>query len=181
MSRIGKKIINIPGNVSVEVLNNIVNIKGPLGALSMPLVNDIDIKNENGIVTVLNNGNEKDRKQKAVHGLSRALISNMITGVSAGFKKVMEIVGVGYRAVQQGKDIEFNLGYSHTIKFVAPEGINLKVLEPTKVEISGIDKQKVGQIAANIRGLRPPEPYKGKGIRYKDEYIRKKAGKAGKA
>ncbi len=105
----------------------------------------------------------------------------MITGVSAGFKKVMEIVGVGYRAVQQGKDIEFNLGYSHTIKFVAPEGINLKVLEPTKVEISGIDKQKVGQIAANIRGLRPPEPYKGKGIRYKDEYIRKKAGKAGKA
>ena len=181
MSRIGKKIINIPGGVIVEVLNNDLNVKGPLGALSMPLIKDIEIQNENGLLTVLNRGDEKDRKQKAVHGLSRALIANMITGVSAGYKKVLEIVGVGYKAIQQGKNVDFNIGFSHTIKFEPPEGISIKVLDPTKIEISGIDRQKVGQIAANIRGLRPPEPYKGKGIRYKDEYIRKKAGKAGKA
>ena len=181
MSRIGKKSINIPGGVTVEVLNNNVNIKGPLGALNMPLINGIEIETENNEISVLNKGDEKDRKQRATHGLSRALLANMIIGVSSGFKKALEIVGVGYRAVQQGKNIEFNLGFSHTIKFEAPEGINLKVLEPTKIEVSGIDKQKVGQVSANIRGLRPPEPYKGKGIRYKDEYVRKKAGKAGKA
>ncbi len=181
MSRIGKKSIKIPGGVTVEVVNNAVNVKGPLGALSMSLIKDIDVKNEDGVISITNKGDEKDRKQRASHGLSRALIANMITGVSAGFKKNLEIVGVGYRAVQQGKNIEFSLGFSHTIKFEPPEGITLKVLEPTKVEISGIDRQKVGQIAANIRGLRPPEPYKGKGIRYKDEHVRKKAGKAGKA
>lgn len=116
----------------------------------------------------------------AFHGLSRALIANMINGVHKGFERELEIVGVGYRATQQNKNVVFQLGFSHNVTFVPPEGIEVQVLEPTKLKVKGINKQKVGQVAADIRKLRPPEPYKGKGIRYKNEYIRKKAGKAGK-
>lgn len=180
MSRIGEKIINIPDGVNVELQKGNVSVNGPLGSESISLLDNIDLKIEDGIITVVNTGDENDRKQRAFHGLSRSLLANIITGVSAGFKKELEIVGVGYRAVQQNENVEFHLGFSHSINFVPPAGITIKVLEPTRVEVSGINKQHVGQVAANIRSLRPPEPYKGKGIRYKDEHIRKKAGKAGK-
>ena len=178
MSRVGKKIIAIPDGVTVKEEDGMLDINGPLGAERYRLLDGIGIKIEDNILSVvIKNNNEK---LAAFHGLSRALISNMITGVSKGFKKELEINGVGYKAVQQGQDVEFSLGYSHTILFNSPEGVAINAVEPTKIEVTGINKQKVGQVAANIRKLRPPEPYKGKGIRYKDEIVRKKAGKAGK-
>ncbi len=181
MSRIGEQIINVPESVSVEVQNSSVNVKGPLGAETLFLLDGIELKIEDKILSVVKKGDETDKKLRAFHGLSRALIANMVTGVSVGFKKELEIIGVGYRAVQQNLNVEFHLGYSHPILFTPPEGVAVKVLDPTKLEVTGINKQMVGQVAANIRGFRPPEPYKGKGIRYKDEIVRKKAGKAGKA
>ena len=181
MSRIGEKLINIPEGVTVDVKDRQVSVNGPLGKDSISLFEGLEIKIEDGIISVINKGDENDRKLRAFHGLSRSLIANMVTGVSAGFKKELEIVGVGYRAVQQNQNVELHLGFSHSITYTPPEGIVVKVLDATKLEVSGIDKQKVGQVAANIRGYRPPEPYKGKGVRYKDEYVRKKAGKAGKA
>ncbi len=180
MSRIGEKIINIPDGVTVDVKDRTISVNGPLGKDSILLIDGLELKIESGIISVVKKGDDNDRKLRAFHGLSRSLIANMITGVSTGFKKELEIIGVGYRALQQNQDVEFHLGFSHSITYTPPEGISVKVLEPTKLEVSGIDKQKVGQVAANIRGYRPPEPYKGKGVRYKDEYVRKKAGKAGK-
>jgi large subunit ribosomal protein L6 len=181
MSRVGKQIIEIPDGVTVQVNNDIVNVQGKLGADSIKLLIGIEVSIENNKLKVIKKGDERDKKLSAIHGLSRALINNMIIGVSKGFKKEIEIVGVGFKAAQQNKNVEFALGYSHSIVFTPPEDVLIKVLEPTKLEITGVNRQKVGQVAANIRKLRPPEPYKGKGVRYKNEYIKRKAGKAGKA
>lgn len=180
MSRVGKKPIVIPDGVEITVNNSQITVKGPLGVNNETLLDGIKIEINDKILTVVKEGDEFDKKLSAKHGLIRALLSNLVTGVSQGFKKDLEIVGVGYRAIQKSENIEFSLGYSHPILFSPPEGIKLTVLETTKVQVSGIDRQKVGQVAANIRKLRPPEPYKGKGIKYKDETIRRKAGKAGK-
>ncbi len=178
MSRIGNKPIDIPDNVSVNINDLTVAVKGPLGEDSLSVLEGITLSLENNVLLV---GIENDEKQiVAYQGLFRSLINNMVVGTSKGFEKDLEIVGVGYRATQQGQDIQFQLGYSHPIVFKAPEGITLEVVDATKVKIKGINKQQVGQVASDIRKLRPPEPYKGKGIRYKDEYIRRKAGKAGK-
>ncbi len=181
MSRVGKQIIEIPDGVSIQVTNNIVSVKGKLGADSIELLAGVEVKIEDNKLTVIKKGDERDKKLSALHGLFRALINSSIIGVSKGFKKELEIVGVGYRAAQQSKNVEFSLGYSHSIVFSPPEDVTVKVLDPTKLEVTGINKQKVGQVAANIRKLRSPEPYKGKGIKYKNEYIKRKAGKAGKA
>jgi large subunit ribosomal protein L6 len=181
MSRVGKKIIQIPEGVSVQINDRTVEVKGALGSDSLKLLNGIDCKIEDDKLEVVKKGDDTNKKLSAIHGLSRSLINNLVTGVSQGFKKELEIVGVGYRAAQQNKNVELFLGYSHSIVFTPPEDVSIKVVEPTKLEIAGINKQKVGQVAANIRKLRPPEPYKGKGIKYKNEHINRKAGKAGKA
>lgn len=181
MSRVGKQIIEIPEGVTVQVNNDLVNIQGKLGTDSIKLLTGIEVIVEDKKLKVSKKGNEKDKNLSAVYGLSRALINNMITGVSKGFKKEIEIVGVGYRATQQNKNVELSLGFSHSVVFTPPDDVVVKVLEPTKLEITGINSQKVGQVAANIRKLRPPEPYKGKGVKYKNEYVKRKAGKAGKA
>lgn len=179
MSRIGKLPIVIPEKVDVSISGSKINVKGPLGEQDLEVLPGISIKSEDNVLYI-NKDNEEDKQLNAFQGLFRSLINNMVIGVSVGFEKNLEIIGVGYRAAQQNSDIQFQLGYSHDIIFKAPEGITLEVVDATKVKIKGIDKQMVGQVAANIRKLRPPEPYKGKGIRYKNEYVRKKAGKAGK-
>ncbi len=179
MSRIGKKPIEIPGSVTVTINGNDVTVKGPLGEDSIALLQGVRIERTDNILNVQIE-DENNKQQRAYHGLFRSLINNMVVGVSAGFIKEMEIVGVGYRAIQQGKDVQFQLGYSHPIVFAAPDGITLEVTEATKFKVKGFSKEQVGQVAADIRKLRPPEPYKGKGIRYKNENVRKKAGKTGK-
>ena len=179
MSRIGKKPIEIPGSVTVTIDSNKISVKGPLGEDSIAVLGGVKVEKNDNLINVQIE-NENDKQQQAYHGLFRTLINNMVTGVSAGFIKEMEIIGVGYRAIQQGKDVQFQLGYSHPIVFAAPDGITLEVTEATKFKVKGFNKEKVGQVAANIRKLRPPEPYKGKGIRYKNENVRKKAGKTGK-
>ena len=181
MSRVGKQIIEIPEGVTVQVDRNTVNIQGKLGTDSIQLITGIEAVIEDNELKLIKKGEEKDKKLSALHGLSRALINNMIIGVSKGFKKELEIVGVGFRASQQNKNIELSLGFSHSVVFTPPDDVTVKVLEPTKLEITGINIQKVGQVAANIRKIRPPEPYKGKGVKYKTEYVKRKAGKAGKA
>ncbi len=178
MSRIGKKPIEIPGGVTVDITGNSITVTGKLGTNSLQIIDGVKVEIDNNAVCVKPAVEEK--QNIAYQGLFRSLIFNMVYGVSTGFEKDLEIIGVGYRATQQGTNIQFQLGYSHTIIFEAPEGITLQVVDPTKIKITGIDKQKVGQVSANIRKLRPPEPYKGKGIRYKDEIVRKKAGKTGK-
>jgi large subunit ribosomal protein L6 len=181
MSRIGKKPIDIPEKVDVEIKGKTVSVKGPLGEDSLNVIDGINaIKEDNKIRIVKEDENSTDKAINGYYGLFRSLINNMITGVTSGFEKELEIIGVGYRANQQNANIQFQLGYSHDIIFEAPKGITLEVTDQTKVKVKGFNKQQVGQVAANIRKLRPPEPYKGKGIRYKDEYVRKKAGKAGK-
>ncbi|MBN1531943.1 MAG: 50S ribosomal protein L6 [Spirochaetes bacterium] len=180
MSRVAKKPIEIPAGVTVDIKGSTVAVKGPLGEDSMTLLDGISLKMENNILSVVADYDGGDKKIIASGGLIRALLNNIVVGVSKGFTKELEIVGVGYRATQQSKDVQFQLGYSHPIVFSPPAGVQLEVLEPTKVRVKGINKQQVGQVAANIRELRPPEPYKGKGIKYKDETIRKKAGKTGK-
>lgn len=179
MSRIGKKPIEIPGNVTVNIEDRNITVKGPLGENKLTLLNGVKVEKDDKILHV-SIEDVNDKNQRAYHGLFRTLINNMVLGVSTGFVKELEIVGVGYRALQQGKDIQFQLGYSHTILFPAPEGITLEVTEATKFKVKGYNKELVGQVAANIRKLRAPEPYKGKGIRYKNENVRKKAGKTGK-
>lgn len=178
MSRIGNKPIPIPSGVDVNISGNKISVKGPLGADSIELLDGIVAVKEGESIVL-----KAERDEKSVnsyHGLFRSLVNNMVIGTSTGFERELEIIGVGYRATQQGTDIQFQLGYSHNILFNAPAGITLQVVEPTKIKVKGCNKQQVGQIAANIRELRPPEPYKGKGIRYKDEIVRKKAGKTGK-
>ena len=178
MSRIGKKPIEIPNGVKVDIKDNNVTVTGTLGTSSISLLDGVNLNYSGNVICV--EPKSEEQQNIAYQGLFRTLINNMVTGVSQGFEKNLEIVGVGYRATQQGEDIQFQLGYSHTILFKAPAGIKLEVVDPTKIKVKGTDKQVVGQVAANIRELRPPEPYKGKGIKYKDEVIRKKAGKTGK-
>jgi large subunit ribosomal protein L6 len=178
MSRVGKKPISVPGGVDVKIAGNRVSVKGSKGSLERTFSDRITIGHEDGSLTVTRGDDE--RESRALHGLSRALLNNMVVGVSDGFSRELNIVGVGYRAILKGRDLELQLGFSHPVTVTAPEGVNFEVPEPTKVIISGIDKEAVGQTAADIRQLRPPEPYKGKGIRYSDEYVRRKAGKAGK-
>ncbi len=179
MSRIGKSVIPVPAGVEVNVAGAKVAVKGPMGNLAIELPDAISVSQQDAELTV-ERANE-EQKTKALHGLNRSLINNMVIGVSTGFRKDLEIVGVGYRANAKGKDkIELSLGFSHTITVEAPEGIEFEVPEPTKIGVVGIDKQVVGQVAAVIRGYRKPEPYKGKGVRYAGERVIRKAGKAGK-
>ncbi|EKR63658.1 ribosomal protein L6 [Leptospira weilii str. 2006001853] len=178
MSRIGKAEIKLPDKVEVKQENANIKVKGPLGELSTPIFEGLSVKNENGIVK-LERSNE-DQKVVALHGLTRALLMNCVKGVSQGWEKNLEITGVGYRAQKRGEDLVMSLGYSHEVVYKAPKGIKIDVLEQLKIKVSGIDKQLVGQVAADIRSKRPPEPYKGKGIKYAEEFIKKKAGKTGK-
>ena len=179
MSRVGKMPIAIPAGVTVDIAeNNLVTVKGPKGELSRTLPAEMTIKKE-GEEVIIERPNDL-KKNKALHGLTRALIHNMVVGVNEGFSKTLEINGVGYRAAKQGKVLNLSLGYSHPVEYPEPEGIEIEVPEQTKIIVKGISKEKVGQCAAEIRGFRPPEPYKGKGVKYADEHIRRKVGKTGK-
>ena len=179
MSRIGRLPIPVPSGVEVTISGANVTVKGPKGTLSHTLAEPIAIaKQDDGTLLVTRPNDE--RLPKALHGLSRTLVANMVQGVTEGYTKSMEIVGVGYRVAPKGSDLEFALGFSHPVIIPAPEGISFAVESPTKFSVSGIDKQQVGEISANIRKLRKPDPYKGKGIRYLGETIRRKQGKAGK-
>jgi large subunit ribosomal protein L6 len=179
VSRIGKKIIEIPKGVTVTFDGNTVKVKGPKGELSKVLHSNMKIEMKDSEIQVTRPDDLKTNR--ALHGLTRALIQNMINGVLQGYKKTLDIVGVGYKAEQKGSNLLLNIGYSHPIYFIPPEGIKVESTTPTQIVISGIDKQLVGQVAAKIRSIRKPEPYKGKGIKYSDEHIVRKAGKtAGK-
>ncbi|MCL2747735.1 MAG: 50S ribosomal protein L6 [Oscillospiraceae bacterium] len=178
MSRIGKMPITIPAGVDVAIeQGNVVTVKGPKGALTLTFHPDMGIDREAELITVTRPSDKKEHK--ALHGLTRALLFNMVHGVSVGFTKELEINGVGYRAQKQGKQLIMNLGYSHQVIMTEPEGITVEIPAPGRLVISGYDKQKVGQFAAEVREKRPPEPYKGKGIKYSTEVIRRKEGKAG--
>ena len=177
MSRVGKKVLPIPAGVTVSAEGKRVTVKGPKGSLSMDLYPGISLRQESSIAAVVIDSGD-DRTFGAIHGTMRANLANMVKGVHEGFKKVLEITGTGYRANMDGRKLVLQLGYSHPVEFPAPEGITLATEGPTKVIISGIDRALVGQVAANIRKKRPPEPYKGKGIKYEGEHIRRKAGKS---
>jgi large subunit ribosomal protein L6 len=179
MSRIGKQPIQIPAGVDVTIDGQKVLVKGPKGALDLTVAEPITVsRNDDG--TILVNRPNDERRNRSLHGLSRTLVSNLVTGVTEGYTVKMEIFGVGYRVQLKGANLEFALGYSHPVLIEAPDGIKFAVQSPTKFTITGIDKQKVGQISANIRRLRRPDPYKGKGVRYEGEQIRRKVGKTGK-
>ncbi len=179
MSRIGLKPINIPSGVEIKISDkNLVEVKGPKGTLTEQINPDMEIKIDNGVLTVSRPSDLK--RHKSLHGLSRTLIANMITGVTEGFEKSLDIVGTGYRAAKQGNKLVLTLGYSHPIELIDPDGITIEVPAPNKIIVKGIDKQKVGNYAAKIRELRSPEPYKGKGIKYSNEVVRRKVGKTGK-
>jgi large subunit ribosomal protein L6 len=178
MSRIGKVPVIVPAGVDVTINGSLVTVKGPKGTLSTEFHKDMIIKQDGNVITVSRPSEEK--QHKALHGLTRTLVSNMVEGVTTGFSKELEINGVGYRAVKQGNKLVMNLGYSHQVEVSEVPGITIDVLTPNKLKISGPDKQQVGQFAAELREKRPPEPYKGKGIKYADEHIRRKEGKAGK-
>ncbi|ASR34099.1 50S ribosomal protein L6 [Prauserella marina] len=179
MSRIGKLPITVPSGVEVTIEGQHVTVKGPKGTLEHTVPEPIALeRDEDGVLTVKRPDDE--RESRALHGLTRTLVNNLVVGVTDGYEKKMEIHGVGYRVQAKGSDLEFALGYSHPVMIKAPEGITFKVETPTRFSVSGIDKQKVGQIAAVIRKLRRPDPYKGKGLRYEGERIRRKVGKTGK-
>jgi len=178
MSRIGKLPIPVPSGVEVAIEGQNITVNGPKGSLSHVLAEPITIDQADGTLTVARPDDE--RLSKSLHGLSRTLIANMVVGVTAGYTKNLEIVGTGYRVAAKGGDLEFALGFSHPVVITAPEGISFRVDSPTRFAVEGIDKQKVGEVAANIRKLRKPDPYKGKGVRYQGEVIRRKAGKTGK-
>ncbi len=175
MSRVGKKPIPIPDKVQVTLKGESIEVKGPKGSLSMTMPPRVSVSQEDGLIVVAPAGGE--RTDRMMQGLTRALIANMVHGVSVGFQKALEIIGVGYRANVDGKNLVLELGYSHPIRYAIPEGIEIQVEKNTLVTVKGIDKQKVGDVAADIRGFRPPEPYKGKGVRYQKEYVRRKEGK----
>ena len=179
MSRIGKAPISVPGGVEVSIAGSEVTVKGPKGTLSRTFADQISFVLDDGVITVARS--DEERQSKALHGLSRALLANMVEGVSAGFTRELQTVGVGYRASLQGNTLELLVGFSHPVRIDAPDGIEFEVPDPTRIIVRGIDKQRVGQIAADIRAVRPPEPYKGKGIKYAEENVRRKAGKAGVA
>ena len=179
MSRIGRMPVVVPSGVDVAIDGSLVTVKGPKGTLSHTVVTPITVSKDDGVLTVTRPDDE--RESRARHGLTRTLVNNMVVGVTDGYEKKLEIVGVGYRVLSKGPtQLEFQLGYSHSITFNAPEGITFTVDGPTRLGVQGIDKQLVGEVAANIRKLRKPEPYKGKGVRYSGEHIRRKVGKAGK-
>lgn len=179
MSRIGRLPVEVPSGVDVKITGSHVRVKGPKGELEFGFSSDITISLEDNEIVVTRPSDS--RENRALHGTTRALINNMITGVTEGYKKELQLVGVGYRAAMQGENLVLNVGYSHPVEIAPPEGITFEVGERSQqIFVSGADKQVVGQITADIRKVRPPEPYKGKGIRYKDEWIRRKAGKAGK-
>jgi len=179
MSRIGRLPIPVPSGVDVTLDGRAVTVKGPKGTLNHTVAEPLEIvRAEDGTLQVTRPNDE--RQNRALHGLSRTLVANMVTGVTDGYTKVLEIVGTGYRVVARGSDLEFALGFSHSVVVRAPEGISFAVESPTRFSVSGVDKQKVGEVSANIRKLRKPDPYKGKGVRYQGEQIKRKAGKAGK-
>ena len=177
MSRIGKMPITVPAGVTVTIEDNFVTVKGPKGELSRQINKNMKLTLDNGVLTVERPNDDKENR--AMHGLSRTLINNMVVGVHTGFSKTLEINGVGYRCALQGKNINFTLGFSHPVVKEPPAGITFEVPAPTRIVVSGADKEVVGAVAAEIRTLRPPEPYKGKGIRYQGEFVRRKMGKAG--
>ncbi len=179
MSRIGKLPVSIPGGVTITVDSaNLVTVKGPKGTLSTKISPDMIVEQDNGVLNVKRPSD--DKRHRALHGLTRTLINNMVIGTTTGYSKNLDVVGVGYRAQVQGSKLTLNVGYSHPVEINAPDGISFATPTPNKIVVSGIDKQLVGQIAANIRAVREPEPYKGKGIRYENEYVRRKEGKTGK-
>ncbi len=178
MSRIGRKEIVVPAGVEVKLDGSHISVKGPKGELSRDLHKDMIVAVADGVITVSRPSENKEHR--SLHGLTRTLIANMVEGVTNGYQKALEIQGVGYRAAKQGKDLVMNLGYSHQVVMSEVDGISIEVPNPNSIIISGPDKQKVGQFAANVREKRPPEPYKGKGIRYVGEYVQRKEGKAGK-
>jgi large subunit ribosomal protein L6 len=175
MSRIGKKPVTLPQGVTATISGQTVEVKGPKGTRSFTATDDVTIAMEDGAVKVTPRGTSKRARQQ--WGMARSMVANLATGVTTGFKKEMELVGVGYRAAMQGNDLKLSLGYSHDVIFAVPKGVTITTPKPTEIVIEGIDQQQVGQVAANIREWRSPEPYKGKGIRYKDEYIFRKEGK----
>ena len=178
MSRIGNKPVVIPTGVTIDLKDNTVTVKGPKGELSYTFNQNITLVQNEGEVVFTRPDDSKENK--TIHGTTRAVFNNMVVGVTEGFQKELELIGVGYRAQLQGKKLVLNVGYSHPVEFTPEEGIEIEVPSNTKVIVKGYDKQKVGELAANIRGVRPPEPYKGKGIRYVDEFVRRKEGKTGK-
>jgi large subunit ribosomal protein L6 len=178
MSRIGRMPVAIPSGVDVTINGREVTVTGPKGKLSLEVAEPIEVSQRDGVITVTRPSDEGN--VRALHGLSRSLVANMVTGVTEGYRKTLEIVGVGYRVQAKGPNLEFSLGFSHPVTVSPPEGITLRVETPTRLVVEGIDKQQVGEVAANIRKLRKPDPYKGKGLRYSGEHIRRKVGKAGK-
>ncbi len=178
MSRIGKRLIPVPPKVTVDISGQQVTVKGPKGELSRVLPAEVEVTQDDGVLTVVRRNESRPARQR--HGLCRTLVANMVEGVSQGFQRRLEIQGVGYRAQVQGRNLNLNIGYSHPVQIEPPEGVQFAVENNTNVIVSGIDKEIVGNIAAQIRAVRPPEPYKGKGIRYSGELVRRKAGKAGK-
>jgi large subunit ribosomal protein L6 len=175
MSRIGKKPVPVPSGVTANVEGQTVKMKGPKGSLQLVLHDDVSVKLESGLIQV--DPRSETKRARSLWGTSRTLVANLVAGVTKGFERKLEITGVGYRAAVQGKNLQIALGYSHDIVYPIPEGIAIVTTKPTEITITGIDKQKVGQVAAEIRGFRPPEPYKGKGVRYAGEYIFRKEGK----
>ncbi|MCM3598864.1 50S ribosomal protein L6 [Metabacillus idriensis] len=178
MSRIGKKPLEIPAGVTVTINESTVTVKGPKGELTRTFNSDINVKVEDNVLTVTRPSDQKEHR--ALHGTTRSLLGNMVEGVSKGFEKGLELVGVGYRATKSGNKLVLAVGYSHPVEIVPEQGIEIEVPSNTKVIVKGTDKERVGAIASNIRAIRPPEPYKGKGIRYEGEYVRRKEGKTAK-
>ncbi|MCM3744827.1 50S ribosomal protein L6 [Sporosarcina luteola] len=179
MSRIGKRPIEVPENVTVTISdNNVVTVKGPKGELTNTFNTDIKIEQEGNVITLTRPSESKEHR--SIHGTTRSLLDNMVTGVSKGFERTLELVGVGYRAQLQGTKLVLNVGYSHPVEFTPEEGVSVEVPANTKIIVRGINKERVGALASNIRKVRPPEPYKGKGIKYEGEQIRRKEGKTGK-
>jgi len=178
MSRIGRLPIPVPSGVDIDINGQEVTVKGPKGTLTHTVVEPITIEREDGQLVVKRPDDERDSRSR--HGLTRTLVANMVIGVTGGYEKTLEIVGVGYRVAAKGANLEFALGFSHPVTIVAPEGIDFQVVTPTRFVVRGIDKQKVGEVSAKIRKLRKPDPYKGKGVRYQGEVVRRKVGKTGK-
>ena len=178
MSRIGKQPIKLPGGVSLDLSGRDVAVKGPKGDLAMTLRPEIEVGVDDGVVNVTTNGSGSPRQARAFHGMTRALLNNMVVGVTQGFSKQLDIIGVGWNAKVQGTKLVLNIGFCHPVEFDVPKGLAVECPNPTTIVVSGADKQAVGQLCASVRKVRPPEPYKGKGIRYKDEVVRRKAGKS---